>query len=171
MKLGLIFFFWLLTSNLVLGADRLDRLETTEEHRYLLGLGIQFLVPDQLPDFETTQLVYCPRFFFPVGKDHIQLGVTYGSDSGVYPQLDHLFLAELGYRFDYRTRFFTGFLIAGGQFSRYFSNGKDHQGFGPNWGFGLIFPLAKDFRMGTEMRAYLIEKVVLGFGANFTFAL
>ncbi|NBX93273.1 MAG: hypothetical protein EB078_12760 [Proteobacteria bacterium] len=153
------------------GADRLDRLETTEEHRYLLGLGIQFLVPDQLPDFESTQIVYSPRVFIPIGQDHIQIGVSYGSDTGVYPQIEHIFLAEIDYRLDYKTRFFTGFISVGGQYSRYLSRNVDHQDVGPNMGFGLIFPLAKDFRMGTEMRAYFLEKPVLGFGGNFTFAL
>ncbi|NBX75680.1 MAG: hypothetical protein EBQ92_03935 [Proteobacteria bacterium] len=152
-------------------AVSLKQVESSEEGRYLVGLGIQFLVPDQLPGFESSQMVFCPRLYIPVGTEHIQVGVTYGSDTGVYPQLEQIFMAELGYRFDFKTRFFTGFLSGGGQFSRYLSQVGDFKKWGPHLSWGIIFSLAKDFSMGAEMRALFLEKTVLGFGGQFTVAL
>lgn len=137
----------------------------------MVGLGIQFLVPNQLKGFETTQLVFCPRFYVPLGTGHIQTGLSYGTDTGVYPRLDQIFMAELGYRFDFTTRFFTAFLSAGGQFSRYLSTAGDFRNWGPHASWGIVFPLARDFRMGAEMRTVILEKVVLGFGGAFTLAL
>lgn len=152
-------------------AISLDKIETTEEGRYLAGLGIQFLVPNQLTGFETSQMVFCPRLYVPVGTEHIQIGISYGTDSGVYPQLDQIFMAELGYRLDLKTRFFTGFLSAGGQFSRYLSPIGDFRNVGPHAAWGIVFALAPNFRMGAEMRALFMEKMVLGFGSHFTVAL
>lgn len=149
----------------------MDKIETTEEGRYLAGLGIQFLVPNQLNGFETSQMVFCPRLYIPFGTEHLQVGLSYGNDTGVYPQLDQIFIAELGYRFDFKTRFFTGFVSGGGQFSRYLSSLGDFRHWGPHASWGIIFSLAKDFRMGAEMRALFLEKAVLGFGGNFTVAL
>ncbi|MFM8268641.1 MAG: hypothetical protein ACKN9V_00485 [Pseudomonadota bacterium] len=148
-----------------------EKTESSEEGRYLVEVGIQFLVPNQLIGFETTQMVFCPRLFVPLGSEHIQVGLSYGTDTGIYPQLDQIFIAELGYRFDFKTRFFTGFLSGGGQFSRYLSKGGDFRNWGPHASWGIVFPLTKDFRMGAEMRALFLEKAVLGFGGNFTIAL
>lgn len=149
----------------------LSKIETTEEHRVLLGLGIQFLVPNQLTGFESTQMVFCPRLYMPWGPGHLQIGASYGTDTGDYPRLSQIFIGELGYRMDYKIRFFTGFLTAGGQYSRYFSELGDFRSWGPHVGWGLIFPLARGFRMGAEMRALMLSKIVLGFGGNFTFSL
>ena len=144
---------------------------STEERRYLVGLGIQFLVPDQLSGFETSQMVFCPRLYVPLGTEHLQIGMSYGSDTGIYPQIEQIFTAELGYRLDFKTRFFTGYWSAGGQFSRYISQAGDFKNWGPHLSWGIIFSLAKDFSMGAEMRALFLEKTVLGFGGQFTVAL
>lgn len=166
-----ILIFLAFFSAISFSAISLEKLETSEEGRYLVGLGIQFLVPNQLTGFETSQMVFCPRLYVPVGNQHVQIGLSYSSDTGIYPQLDQIFIAELGYRFDFKTRFFTGFFSGGGQFSRYLSSVGDFKHWGPHASWGIIFPLARDFRMGAEMRALFLEKLVLGFGGHFTVAL
>jgi hypothetical protein len=152
-------------------AVSLEKLESTEEGRTLVGLGIQFLVPDQLTGFETSQMVFCPRLYVPLGTEHIQVGVSYGSGMGIYPQIEQIFMAELGYRLDFKTRFFTGYVSGGGQFSRYISQAGDFKHWGPHLSWGIIFSLARDFSMGAEMRGLFLEKPVLGFGGQFTVAL
>ncbi len=152
-------------------APDLSQLQTSERGRFLLGLGIQFLVPDELPGFTNSQMVFCPRFYFPVGPGHFQLGASYGTSTGKFPELDQIFIAETAYRVDFETRFFTGFLFPGLVYSRYFSANGEYKKAGPQLGWGIIFPLARSFRMSAEMRALALEKLVMGFGANFTFSL
>lgn len=152
-------------------APDLSQLRTSERGRFLLGLGIQFLVPDELSGFTHSQMVFCPRFYFPLGPGHFQLGASYGTGSGNYPEIDQIFLAEAAYRVEFETRFYTGFLSPGLAYSRYFSGVGEYKKTGPQLGWGIIFPLARGFRMNAEMRALILEKLVMGFGANFTFSL
>jgi len=162
---------WLLISLSSFSAVSSERIESSDEGRYLVGLGIQFLVPDQLTGFETSQMVFCPRFYVPWGTNHIQIGASYGTDTGIYPLLEHIFVGELGYRLDFKTRFFAGYLSGGGQFTRYVSQSGDFKHWGPHLSWGIVFSLARDFQMGAEMRALFLEKMVLGFGGQFTVAL
>lgn len=164
-----ILFTWVCSSSLALVPKQL--METTEENRYLLGLGIQFLVPNQLTGFENSQMVFCPRVYLPIFKGHLQLGASYGTDSGVYPRLDRILIAEMGYRLGFETRFFSSSISVGAQYSHYQSALGNFKQWGPHLAWGIILPLARDFRMGLELRALQLEKAVLGFGGNFTFAL
>lgn len=166
------YWFFLLTVSCFLFAnERIRELKSPDTKKILLGLGIQYLVPNQLTGFESTQMVFCPRLYFPFGVGHIHLGASYGVGSGIYPEIDHIFLAEIGYRSFFETRFFGSFLSAGGLFSRYFSELGESKKFGPFFGTGLVFSLAKGFKMGAELRLIQLEKTVLGFGGNFTIAL
>jgi len=167
----LIGFYFVFSCLVGLTAPDLSRMQTAETHRFLLGLGIQFLVPDELPGFVNSQMVFCPRVYLPFGTGHFQLGASYGNDSGVYPQLDQIFIGELGYRLEFLTRFYTGFITPGFHYSRYFSQVGEFKKLGLQLGWGIIFPLARNFRMSAEMRALSMEKLVLGFGANFSFSL
>lgn len=151
--------------------DQIRDLRSPETGKILLGMGIQYLVPDQLKGFESTQMVFCPRLYFPLGPGHFQLGSSYGTGSGIYPEIDHVFFAELGYRFFFETRFFGSFLSAGGLYSRYFSEMGDEKIAGPFVATGLVFSLAKGFKMGAELRLIQLEKPILGFGGQFTIAL
>jgi len=151
--------------------DQIRDLKSPETGKILLGMGTQYLVPDQLKGFESTQMVFCPRLYFPLGPGHFQLGSSYGTGSGIYPEIDHIFLAELGYRIFFETRFFGSFLSAGGLYSRYFSELGDEKMAGPFISTGLVFSLARGFKMGAELRLIQLEKPVLGFGGHFTIAL
>lgn len=151
--------------------DQIRELKSPQTESILLGLGIQYLVPNQLSGFESTQMVFCPRLYLPFGPGHIHLGSTYGTGSGIYPEIDHIFLAELGYRWLFETRFFGSFISGGGLYSRYFSEIGDKKNIGPFLGTGLVFSLAKGFKMGAELRIIQLEKVVLGFGGHFTVVL
>lgn len=148
-----------------------DLMQTSEEGKTVWGLGIQFLVPNQLQGFDNSQMVFCPRFYFPLGKGHVQLGITYGSDTGVFPRLENIFMGEFGYRFGFETRFLNSFVALGGQYSQYQSALGEFRNWGPHFATGLVLPLAPNFRMGAEMRVLQLEKTVLGFGGNFTFSL
>jgi len=151
--------------------EQIRDLRSPETGKILLGMGIQYLVPDQLKGFESTQMVFCPRLYFPLGPGHFQLGSSYGTGSGNYPEIDHVFLAELGYRLFFETRFFGSFLSAGGLYSRYFSELGDEKMAGPFIATGLVFSLAKGFKMGAELRLIQLQKTILGFGGHFTIAL
>lgn len=148
-----------------------ELMETSEEGRMVWGLGIQFLVPNQLKGFENSQMVFCPRFYFPLRRGHLQIGASYGSDSGEFPKLDHVLIGELGYRLSFETRFLHSFLTVGGQYSQYRASEGLFKNWGPHFATGIILPLAPDFRMGAELRMLQLEKTVLGFGGNFTFSI
>lgn len=166
--------FWFIVflfSSLVWSNNQIRELKSPDSGDILLGLGIQYLVPNQLVGFESNQMVFCPRLYLPLGPGHVHLGSSYGTGSGIYPEIEHIFTAELGYRWFFETRFFGSFITGGGLFSRYFSELGESKKWGPFLGTGLVFSLAKGFKMGAELRFIQLEKTVLGFGGNFTFAL
>lgn len=139
--------------------------------KWLTGLGIQFLVPNRLPAFETPVIGLGPKLGIPIGDQHLELGVSYGTGSGENYTVRTLFITQLALKFSYRLPYLAGFVLGGGHYTEYSGSGIEMKKFGPTVGFGFLFPMGDGFKMAVEMQGYVIEKLLLGFGGSFAIEL
>lgn len=161
------FFAW---SGIALASPHLT--EQFDRNRFLIGAAMEFLVPDELPGFESPQLILGPRLSVPIGSDHAEFQAGYSSSGGSAVIPKAFYLVDFHYRKNLEMPYLTGFLSAGMHFT-YYRAGDDRteEKFGPTLGMGLIFPMDKDFSMGVEMRNYFLDKSMWAFGGNFEFVL
>ena len=135
-----------------------------------LGLSLQYLVPNRLPDFQIPLTAFGPQIAVPISGNEVNLQVLYGGNSGGSETVS-LYLAESSYNIKIPTPFFTAFFLGGVHYIHYGYLGNDHEFFGPVAGLGFDFPMAKQFQMGMGMKAYLTRKVMLALGGSFAFIL
>ena len=152
-----------------LGAETVPPLcpsNTIAGNRFGLGLSLSILLPNRLPEFESNLLAYGPVIGIPIGKDALQIQGLYGYSTGL-----SLTLAELNYRFNIPTPFFSGFLLGGAHFLHYAFTGHNHDFFGGNGGLGFLLNMSRSFSMTLMMKVYLQDRAMLSFGGGFNFLL
>lgn len=133
---------------------------------YEVGLFAQSLLPNLLPDFDKSLLVYGPSVGIPVGEHTIHLAGYYGASEGVSS-----YGGEAAYRFNITTPFFYGHLLAGANYLHYAYNSMDHNQLGGLIGLGLSVPVGKDFKGGLMMKIYLHHRTIVSFGGGFAFTI
>lgn len=161
-----LFFFLLLFSLPALSVPQDFGLKMLEENRYELGLSMQVLIPNLLPDFEEPLVSLGPRGSIPIGKDAIEMGFLYGTDRS-----DTLYLLEAGYRYNITFPFIGGYAYAGAHYLKYLFRQEKHDQGGPVLGFMLNFPMSKGFTMGIGMKTYFPSKILFSVGGNLSFLL
>lgn len=137
-----------------------------KENRYELGLSMQVLVPNLMPEFEEPLVSLGPRGSIPLGNHAIELGFLYGTDKS-----DTLYLVEGGFRYNVVLPFLAGYAYAGIHYLKYLIKQRLHDTGGPVVGIMFNFPMSKGFTMGIGMRAYYPSKIMMGFGGNLSFLL
>ncbi len=130
-----------------------------------LVAALQYLLPNQLPDFIDPVFAYGAGVGIPIGGDFIDVQGLYGTAEGV-----SLILTEANYRFLLNTPLFTAFLLAGGHYLRY-SSPATHDGFGGTAGFGFLIPLSGGLEITVGAKGYIESRTVLSFGGSFAFAI
>lgn len=136
------------------------------ENRYELGLSMQVLVPNLLPEFEAPVVGLGPRGSIPMGDHAIEMGFLYATDKS-----DTLYLLEGGFRYNIVLPFLAGYAYAGVHYLKYLFKQRLHDNGGPVVGFMLNFPMSRGFTMGIGMRTYFPSKILLSFGGNLSFLL
>ena len=136
------------------------------ENRFAIGLSLASILPNRLPDFQTSLIAYGPTLGIPVGRDKIQVQAMYGATTGL-----SMSLAEMNYRFDIPTPFFTSFLLAGGHYLHYSFSGRGHDVWGMNLGLGFTLNMSRNFGLALSMKGYLQDRVMISFGGGFNFLL
>lgn len=130
-----------------------------------IGVSLQFLVPNRLPEFLSPVTAYGPVVGIPVGDDQIRFEFLYASLNQF-----SLYWLDVCYRLTLRTPFFIGFLSGGFQYFHYsFPDSFDK--FGPNVGTGLILAFTNNLQIDIGMRAFVQEKLIIGFGGTLAFLL
>ena len=129
-----------------------------------LGLTLQYLVPNHLPDFEVPVTAFGIHIGIPVFSQTIQLQAVYGGGDKI-----SLYNIEAAFRLNIPTPFFTSFVFAGGHYIHWGYARRDQSFFGPLTGLGFYFPMARNFKMGLGMKIYLPQKTILEFGGGFAF--
>ncbi len=134
-------------------------------NRVLLGLDLEFLVPDNLAGLSLPQTLTGAHLGFLFGEDTLNVSVFYSSN----PETSTLILGEVDYRFNLSTPFITGYALAGLHYLHFRLAFKDKDFVGPVIGIGFDLPMAQNFKMGLQMKLYYPRKVMLGFGGGFSF--
>ena len=154
----------LFLSHTARGASEVVPNSTLSPASYELGVVTQFLYPNipSLPPVTT----YGILFGIPALGNPIRLQLLYGN-------LDttNLFLLELDYALRFQTPFFSGFLVFGPHWLRYFDSASTNDSIGGNIGFGLSLAMAKNFEAQMAMKFYIQQQLVISFGGGFSFLL
>ena len=137
----------------------------TQVNSTLLGLDLEFLVPNDLVGLSLPQTLTGAHFGASLGQDNLLLSAFYNSNQ----ETSILILSEIDYRFNLSTPFVTGYALAGLHYLHFRIAQKDKDFVGPVIGFGFDLPLAKSFKMGLQMKLYYPRKTMLGFGGGFSF--
>ncbi len=136
------------------------------ERSYELGLGLQSLLPNDLPGLSNSLLMYGPSFAVPFLGQQAVLRASYGS-------IDALsgYLIELSYRAFLPLPFFQLFGVIGGQVLRYTNAGSADGTQGGHAGFGLSFPMgtSNHWTLGTKL--LVMRKSLMSFDLLFSFVL
>ncbi len=160
----LVFF----ASQLLFGVD--EPVDTTVSSRPSLGpevgMTMQFLVPNRLPNFELPVTSFGAHLGLPLLGNTLQLQGVYGAGEKI-----SLYNLEASYRYNIFTPFFTGFVFAGVHYLHYGHQNDDHGFMGPLTGIGFYFPMTQSFSMGLGMKMYLPRTLMLGFGGSFAYVL
>lgn len=158
---------FLLLSIRSLGAVSCNDTAPREGSRFEVGLSIESLLPNQLPDFPSTVPVYGLLIGIPVFGHSLEAEGLYGANNGVT-----FYTGELAYRYEIETPFFIPFVLVGGHFSHYsYSGGSNHDFYGPLLGLGFLIPMGGSFDLSLLMKTYLPNLGVLGFGGGFSLRL
>ena len=131
----------------------------------LLGLDLEFLVPDNLAGLSLPQTLTGAHFGASLAQDTLELSVFYNSNQ----ETSTLILSEIDYRFNLSTPFLTGYALAGIHYLHFRVALKDKEFVGPVIGLGFDLPMAKNFKMNLQMKVYSPKKTMLGFGGGFSF--
>ncbi len=140
--------------------------DTPVPNDFQIGLSLQILLPNNLPDFSLSVPAYGIVASVPLGRDSIQVLAQYGSGEKFY-----LYSGEVNYALVLPTPFFTPFLLAGIHWMHYALSGVGHDNFGGNAGIGLLFPLSSDFQITLGLKSYLESRAIIAFGGGFSFFL
>lgn len=133
-----------------------------KENAFQVGLHIQNLLPNRLPDFVGGLPVYGPIVGIPFFGDNIQLQAFYGTLTDFW-----LYTFEANYRFNVSTPYFTGFALAGGHYMHYSRLGSAHRYVGPNFGLGASIDMSQNFDVNLLMKVYAQERALFSFGGGF----
>lgn len=131
-----------------------------------IGLTMEYLVPNRLPNFEVPVTAFGAHVGFPVLGQNIQIQGVYGGSPTI-----SLFNIEAALRFNIDNPFFTSCVYAGLHYLHYGYQQNDKEFLGPMTGLGFYIPMAKNFLMGLGMKLYLPQKLMLSFGGSFSFLL
>ncbi len=156
-------FLFLIISTVTLAAEQ----PTPQPNSFSLGATLQYLVPNQLPDFELPISALGARIGFPIGSDSISLQGCYGSAEF----MSSVYILEADYQLNIPTPFFNGFALAGLHYLHYGYLKNDHNYFGPLAGFGFLLNMAENFTMGMHMKGYWTKELLLSFGGSFIISL
>lgn len=131
----------------------------------LVGLNLGFLVPDSLSGLSLPQTLTGAHLGLILGEDTLELTTFYNSN----PETSALILSELNYKFNLSTPFITGYALAGLHYLHFRLAFQNRDWVGPVLGFGFDLPMARNFKMGLQMKLYYPKKTMLGFGGGFSF--
>ena len=140
---------------------------TSQNSTILFGLDLEFLVPDNLSGLILPQTLTGAHLGLSLGGDTLEFTTFYNSNQ----QTSTLILSEVDYRFNLSTPFVRGYALAGLHYLHFRIAFKDKDYVGPVIGFGFDLPMARNFKMGLQMKLYDPNKIMLGFGGGFTFLL
>lgn len=140
--------------------------EILQKKRYELGLSVALLLPNHLPDFDTSLPTYGPLAAIFVGQDSIQIQALYGAKDGL-----SIYTVEAGYRLTASTPYFSGFALLGVHYLHYSFAQADHDYYGGNLGMGFSLSPTKSFDVRLELKSYFQERTVISSGGGFSFYL
>jgi hypothetical protein len=134
-------------------------------NNFLVGLNLEFLVPDSLEGLSLPQTLTGAHLGLVLGEDTLELTAFYNSN----PETSSLILSELNYKFNLSTPFITGYALTGLHYLHFRLAFQNKDWVGPVLGFGFDLPMARNFKMGLQMKLYYPKKTMLGFGGGFSF--
>lgn len=141
------------------------------ENRYEIGLSLQSLYPNGLPNDPANLPVYGPRFGIPFLGNKLYLQTLYGSADPESRGATTVILSEVGYQIPIELPFFVMFAEGGVHYLHYTKLGKSRDMFGGNLGTGLMLPMGKNFKLTLSLKAYLQERAIISLGGGFSILL
>lgn len=134
--------------------------------RFELGLALQNLMPSRLPSFSGALPAYGIVASFPWGANAIEAQVIYGVSDGVAAKL-----FEVGYRYNVRITYLTGFALVGAHVLNYSTPGPDQTYPGGFLGLGAVIPMAGTFAIDIFVKSYFQIRPMFAVGGAFRVAL
>lgn len=139
-----------------------------EQNSIEVGVLMEVLMPNRLPDFDSSLTVFGPVIGIPFYVDTVLISGFYGSNTGLTT-----FTGEFAYRLNLPTPFLRTFLFLGGHFLRYSyaptNNAYSH--FGINGGAGFRMDINKTAQGTIQAKLYSQDRSFFSLGAGFAFLL
>lgn len=132
-----------------------------------VGAQVQTLMPDDLNGFRSSLLVYGPVAVLSLESHAIQLQLSQGSADAVTA-----YFAELTYRYDIETPFFTFFLAAGAEYLHHSLTGNPgYDNVGAHVGPGLLLKFGKTVNVPLNLRIHFLRQPLVAAGGALIFTL
>lgn len=135
-----------------------------------LGFGLTQLIPNRLPDFESSLMTYGPSIGVGIPftildfQPSLQVSAMYGTGDAF-----SLWLFDGGLRFAFSTPFFNGFFSLGGHRLNYSKSGTSHGINGGNAGIGVLSAMGKSLELSFSLKGYVQYQPMLAFAFGFTY--
>lgn len=129
-----------------------------------IGLSVQLLHPDSLPEFDQKLTAFGPLVGIPIGGDVIQVQALYGSQDNA-----SLYLIETDYRLRFHTPYFSGFALAGGHFLKH--SQANYEAFGMNLGMGVSYLAVERVEIHLELKIYFQDRKLVTLGGGISYLL
>lgn len=136
------------------------------ERRYEVGIGLQNVLPNGLPQMDDSLLLYGPVLTVPVYGQQLVLRGSYGavdSFSG--------YLLEFSARGFAKLPFFTLYGVMGAQLFRYSKAGNSAGAEGGHLGMGLSFPMGRSNHWTLGPKVLVMRRVLWALDLQFSFTL
>lgn len=132
-----------------------------------LGVNLKMLIPNNLPNFRTSVTVYGPSVSLLSPPHSLETQLSYGSDSGVT-----VYLAELSYKYEVDTPFFTFYLLTGAHYLFYSPQAALAEKFpGVHFGPGIVLRFASRVLLPLSVRVHFQKQSMIAVGGGLIFLL
>ncbi len=132
-----------------------------------LGVNLKMLIPNNLPNFRTSVTAYGPSVSLLSKPHSVETQLSYGSNDGVT-----VYLAELSYRYEIDTPFFTFYLLTGAHYLFYSPLGAAAEKFpGIHFGPGVVLRFGSRVLLPLSIRVHFQKQSMIAAGGGLVFLL
>lgn len=161
-----IILMFLLFSGTRAVADECAREIANPFQRFQIGLQLDSVIPNQLPDFTSTLLLYGFTVTQPVLTETLVFSGEYGTLQNL-----SLYRFEAGVRHIFYTPFIITYLEVTAFQMKYSLPGASHSYWGPAFAFGVALPMDAIFTIQFQTKVTLATRPLFNFGGGFLLAL
>jgi len=130
---------------------------------YELGLTLQTMLPNELPDFAAALPVYGPLLGVSIGPHNLVVRGLYGAIEAL-----STYVVEAGVRWNIDLHFFHMYALTGGQLLHYSYAGSGRQYVGGNLGMGIVIPISGKYQVTVGAKAYITSRTLMNFETGFS---